>query len=51
MVLLVRVPKHTAPQESTSVGVVVENLTSGAKYLWRTPILRSALILNVPVLL
>ena len=51
LVLLVRVPKMAAPEESTSIGVVVENLTSGAKFLWGTPILRSALILTVPVLM
>jgi MFS family permease len=51
LVLLVRVPKMPPSEESTSVGVVVENLKSGASYLWRTPILRSALILTVPVLL
>jgi len=51
LVLLVRVPKMAAPDEAASVGVVVENLTSGARYLWRTPILRSSLILTVPVLM
>ena len=51
LVLLVRVPKMPPPEESTSIGVVVENLKSGASYLWRTPILRSALILTVPVLM
>ncbi|HEX3265864.1 MAG TPA: MFS transporter [Candidatus Limnocylindrales bacterium] len=51
LVLLVRVPKAPPIQEDTTVAVVLDNLTSGAKYLWRTPILRSALILNVPVLL
>jgi MFS family permease len=51
LVLLVRVPKMPPAADSTSVGVVVENLKSGASYLVRTPILRSALVLNVPILL
>lgn len=51
LVLLVRMPKMAAPEEATNIGVVIENLTSGAKFLWSTPILRSALILTVPVLM
>lgn len=51
LVLAVRVPKHMPDEESTTVGVVVENLTSGAKYLWATPILRSAFIIAAPVFL
>jgi MFS family permease len=47
LVLAVRVPRHVA-QDSTTVGVVVENLKSGATYLWHTPILRSAFIVAVP---
>lgn len=50
LVLLVRVPKM-ASDESTTIGVVVENLKSGASYLWRTPILRSSLTLTIPVLM
>ena len=50
LVLAVRIPKHGA-QESTTIGVVVENLKSGASYLWSTPILRSAFIVAVPVFL
>ena len=51
LVLLVRVPKNAPQEESTTLGVVVENLTSGAKYLWRTPLLRSLFLINVPILL
>ena len=51
LVLLVRMPKMAPPEEGTSVAVVVENLKSGASYLWNTPILRSGLILTVPVLM
>ena len=50
LVLLVRVPKM-ASVESTTIGVVLENLKSGASYLWRTPILRSSLFLTIPVLM
>ncbi|MCI0347102.1 MAG: MFS transporter, partial [Chloroflexi bacterium] len=50
LVLLVRVPRLPAA-ESTTIGVVLENLKSGAGYLWTTPILRSSLILTVPVLI
>jgi MFS family permease len=50
LVLAVRIPAH-GPQESTNIGVVVENLKSGASYLWSTPILRSAFIVAVPVFL
>jgi MFS family permease len=49
-VSLVRLPQHaTAPEESTSVGVVVSNLKSGARTLWELPILRSLLIAALPV--
>jgi MFS family permease len=51
LVLLVRVPKMKPADESTSVGVVVENLKSGASYLWKTPILRSSLLLTIPILM
>jgi MFS family permease len=50
LVLLVRVPKAQPVDESTTVGVVIENLTSGAKYLWRTPILRSLFLINLPIM-
>jgi len=51
LVLLVRVPKAPPQEESTTIGVVIENLASGGKYLWRTPLLRSLLLINVPILL
>jgi DHA3 family macrolide efflux protein-like MFS transporter len=51
LVLLVRVPKAQPQEESTTLGVVVENLTTGGKYLWRTPLLRSLFLINVPILL
>ena len=50
LILGVRVPKIVS-EELTNVSVVVENLKSGAKYLWATPILRSAFIVAVPVYL
>jgi MFS family permease len=50
LVLLVRIPKAPPVEEETSVGVVVENLTSGAKYLWHTPILRSLFLVNLPIM-
>jgi MFS transporter, DHA3 family, macrolide efflux protein len=50
IVFAVRVPK-SAPVESTTIGVVLENLKGGASYLWSTPILRSALFLTIPVVL
>ncbi|HJP89838.1 MAG TPA: MFS transporter [Candidatus Limnocylindrales bacterium] len=51
LVLLVRVPKNAPQEESTTVGVVIENLTSGGKYLWRTPLLRSLFLINLPIML
>jgi MFS family permease len=50
LLLGVRVPKGGSA-EQTSVGVVVENLKSGARYLWRTPILRSIFLSGAPVFL
>jgi MFS family permease len=50
LVLAVRVP-HVPNDDSTTVGIVVENLKSGASYLWSTPILRSLFIVAVPVFL
>jgi len=50
LLLFVRVPKG-APPEATTVGVVVENLRSGARYLWGTPILRSIFVSGAPVFL
>jgi MFS family permease len=50
LLLGVRVPKG-GPPEPTSVGVVVDNLKSGASYLWNTPILRSIFVVGAPVFL
>jgi MFS family permease len=49
VVLFVNVPR-THSEESTNVSVVVGNLKSGVSFLWNTPILRSSLIVSVPVL-
>jgi MFS family permease len=43
--------KAGADEEPTSIGVVVENLKSGASYMWRTPILRSIFLTGTPVFL
>jgi MFS family permease len=51
LVFLVRVPKQPPVEESTTIGVVVENLTSGGRYLWRTPLLRSLFLINIPIML
>ena len=51
LVLLVRVPKVAKSEETTTVGVVLDNLRAGASYLWTTPILRSAMLLTIPILL
>lgn len=48
-ILLVRIGP-LAVAERTTVGVVVENLATGLRYLLSRPILRSALIVNVPVI-
>ncbi|HEX5591547.1 MAG TPA: MFS transporter [Candidatus Limnocylindrales bacterium] len=50
LLLGVRVPK-AGPAEPTSVAVVVDNLKSGASYLWNTPILRSIFIVGAPTFL
>jgi MFS transporter, DHA3 family, macrolide efflux protein len=49
--LLPIVVAKKAVQESTSIGVVVENLKSGASYMWRTPLLRSIFLSGAPVFL
>lgn len=49
LVLLVRITRVTS-EESTTVGVVIGNLRAGVRFLWTTPILRSSLIVSVPVL-
>lgn len=50
LLTFVRVPKG-GPPEPTSIAVVAENLKSGARYLWNTPILRSIFITGAPVFL
>ena len=51
LVLLVRIPAHAAEPESTTVGVIVENLKVGAKYLWQTKLLRWLFLINLPIML
>lgn len=51
LLLAVNVPKRGAGEEPTSVGVVLDNLKSGAGYLWGTPILRSIFLVGSPVFL
>jgi MFS family permease len=48
-VFFVRVPKRSASEESTSIGVVVANLRDGMQTLWRLPLLRSLFIAGIPV--
>jgi DHA3 family macrolide efflux protein-like MFS transporter len=48
-VLGVRIAKHVA-EDSTTIGVVVENLKTGLRFLWGHPLLRSSLIVNIPIL-
>ena len=42
--------KPLVVEETTSVKAVIENLASGVALLWRTPILRSTLLVFMPVL-
>jgi CRP-like cAMP-binding protein len=52
LLLPIVVPRRKASdEEATSVGVVIENLKSGAGYMWRTPILRSIFLTGAPVFL
>jgi MFS transporter, DHA3 family, macrolide efflux protein len=51
LLLPVHVKKGGPSEEVTSIGVVVDNLKSGAQYLWRTPILRSIFLVGAPVFL
>ncbi len=50
MILLVRIPPLEVP-EKTTVGEVVRNLAVGARFVLRTPILRSATALGIPITL
>lgn len=45
----VRIPRQTS-DETTTIGVVVANLQIGMRFLWKTPILRSSMLINIPVL-
>lgn len=49
LVLGVRIQKLVT-EETTTVGVVLDNLRTGVRFLWGTSLLRSALIVNLPVL-
>jgi len=49
LVLRVSISKITH-EESTTVGVVLDNLKTGVRFLWGTPLLRSSLIVSLPVL-
>ena len=49
VVLFVRVTRLESA-ETTTIGVVIANLRGGIDFLWSTPILRSSLIVSVPVL-
>jgi MFS transporter, DHA3 family, macrolide efflux protein len=50
LVLLTRIPAIKS-DEVTTVGVVVANLRSGVSYLWATPMLRTLLLVGLPVTL
>ncbi len=50
LIALVRVPKLVV-EEISSIGEVVRNLGFGAGFIWRVPILRSMLLLRVPIML
>jgi DHA3 family macrolide efflux protein-like MFS transporter len=51
LVALVRIPKHAVQEESTTIGVILDNLKSGGSYLLRTPMLRWLFLINLPVML
>ncbi|MBI3746132.1 MAG: MFS transporter [Chloroflexi bacterium] len=48
-VLGVKIARNRA-EDTTTINVVVENLKVGLRFLWTTPLLRSSLIVNIPVL-
>lgn len=50
LIALVKVPKIEA-EELSSIGDVIRNLGYGAGFIWRVPILRSMLLLRVPIML
>ena len=49
LLLRVRISKLTA-EDRTTVGVVIANLRTGIDFLGRSPLLRSSLLINLPVL-
>ncbi len=49
IVLGVQIAKQSS-DESTTLGAVLANLRTGMAFLWATPILRSSLIVNLPIL-
>ncbi len=48
-VLFVRVRRMPPPEDEASVGLVLANLRDGITYLWGTPILRSTMLVGLPV--
>jgi CRP-like cAMP-binding protein len=50
LILLVKVPKLAVEQLST-MGEVIRNIGFGADFIWKVPILRSMLLLRVPIML
>jgi DHA3 family macrolide efflux protein-like MFS transporter len=51
LVLFVRIPKHQAQEESTTAGVIIDNLKVGAGYIWHTKLLRWLFLINLPIML
>lgn len=49
LTLGLKIQKLEAP-DTTTIGVIFENLASGIRFLWASALLRSALIVNLPVL-
>jgi MFS family permease len=50
LILLVKVPKLVAEELST-IREVIRNIGFGADFIWKVPILRSMLLLRVPIML
>jgi DHA3 family macrolide efflux protein-like MFS transporter len=48
-VLGVSITRHVA-EDSTTIAVVVENLRTGVRFLWGHRLLRSSLLVNIPIL-
>lgn len=49
IVLGVRI-RHLATDETTTTTAVLANLKTGMRFLWGTPILRSSVLINIPIL-